>query len=513
MKYFNIGVTVVLLTSLMAVHAQGEVPQKTFLSNGVTAHRGNSLVLPENTLPAIESGIEVGADWVEVDIFLTRDGKLVVTHDRTTGRVGDQDLDVPTSTYEELAKVDVATDFRKRTGQTLAECPPQRIPLLEEVLRLVMQQNRTRLSIQPKMDCVAEAIALVKQLKAERWIGFNDGNLQYMSDVKRLAPEVPVFWDRGNTNIEEDIRTAKERGFESLVLHHEAVTPEKIERVKQAGLEIGAWTVNDPARMKKLLDQGIERIYTDAPRQLLAMKSAPKFRAVQCEGTYKHHLQGICVDDEAIYWSFTTQMVKTDLAGKLLKQVPAVNHHGDLCIHDGLVYVAVNLGKFNDPNGNADSWVYVYRADDLSLLAKHEVQQAFHGAGGIGYRDGRFFVVGGLPGGYEENYVYEYDGDFNFIKKHTVKSGHTLLGIQTATFHDGRWWFGCYGRPAELLVTDADFNMLGRYKFDCSLGLAGLADGRFLSASGRCNKETGCIGSVRLAVPDEKTGLRYVKED
>jgi len=514
MKCLNVAVAALFFAISLAGFALADTKDKTVLENGVTAHRGNSLEFPENTLPAIASGMEVGADWVEVDIFLTRDGKLVVTHDRTTGRVGDRELDVVASTYEELAQVDVATDFRKRTGKSISECPPQQIPLLEDVIKLVMQQNRTRLSLQPKMNCVAEAVALVKQLKAERWVGFNDGNLQYMSDVKRLAPEIPVFWDRGkNTNIEEDIRIAKERGFESLVLHYEAITPEKIERIKQAQLEIGAWTVNDPALMKKLLDQGVQRIYTDAPLQLLALKSASKFRAVQCEGTYKHHLQGICVDDEAIYWSFTTQMVKTDLAGKLLKKVPAVNHHGDLCIHDGLVYVAVNLGKFNDPKGNADSWVYVYRADDLSLVAKHEVQQAFHGAGGIGYRDGRFFVVGGLPGGYEENYVYEYDRDFNFIKKHTIESGHTLLGIQTATFADGKWWFGCYGRPAELLVTDADFNMLGRYKFNCSLGIAGLGDGRFLSASGRCDKETGCIGSVRLALPDEKTGLRYVKEE
>lgn len=242
-------------------------------------------------------------------------------------------------------------------------------------------------------------------------------------------------------------------------------------------------------------------------------QAASKYRPVQCEGTYSHHLQGICVDDEAIYWSFTTQIAKTDLEGKLLKKVPAPNHQGDLCIHDGLVYVAVNLGKFNDPQGNADSWVYVYRADDLSLVAKHEVQEAFHGAGGIGYRDGHFFVVGGLPNGYEENYVYEYDGDFNFIKKHTIPSGHTLLGIQTATFANDKWWFGCYGSPAILLVTDADFNLLGRYEFNCSLGIVGLGDGRFLSASGRCEKGVGCTGSARLAVPDEKTGLRYVKAD
>lgn len=231
---------------------------------------------------------------------------------------------------------------------------------------------------------------------------------------------------------------------------------------------------------------------------------SPNFSNVKCAGTYPHHLQGICTNDrDAIYWCFTTTLVKTDTTGKVQKQIPVGKHHGDLCHVDGKIYVAVNFGKFNDPNGNADSWVYVYDADDLSLLAKHETQEVFHGAGGIGVCDGHFFVVGGLPEGIEENYVYEYDADFTFVKKHVVKSGHTHLGIQTGAFANGHWWFGCYGDPKILLVTDADFKLKGRYEFDCSLGIVGLLDGQFLSASGRCEKDKGCWGSARLAAQDE----------
>ncbi|NQV23671.1 MAG: hypothetical protein HQ518_04810 [Rhodopirellula sp.] len=231
---------------------------------------------------------------------------------------------------------------------------------------------------------------------------------------------------------------------------------------------------------------------------------------MSCEGTYQHHLQGICVDDEAIYWSFTTTLVKTDLDGKLLKKVPVANHHGDLCRHDGKLYIAVNRGKFNDPQGNADSWVYVYDAANLQELARHNVQQVFHGAGGIGIQNGHFFVVGGLPDGVEENYVYEYDWDFKFLKKRIIKSGHTHLGIQTATFAHDRWWLGCYGDPKILLVTDTDFRVKGRYEFDCSLGIEGSPDGRLLAASGRCEKDKGCTGSVQVAFPDVKTGLKYL---
>jgi hypothetical protein len=114
--------------------------------------------------------------------------------------------------------------------------------------------------------------------------------------------------------------------------------------------------------------------------------SQPQYRDVTCEGFYRHHLQGICVDNEAIYWSYTTTLVKTDLDGKVLKAIPVVSHHGDLCFHDGKVYVAVNLGKFNDPRGNANSWVYVYDAKTLEEIARHEVQEvSFTGRGGVDF--------------------------------------------------------------------------------------------------------------------------------
>lgn len=236
--------------------------------------------------------------------------------------------------------------------------------------------------------------------------------------------------------------------------------------------------------------------------------SAAEYRAVACQGAYPHHLQGICVDEEAIYWSFTTKLVKTDLTGTAIKEVPVANHHGDLCCHEGKLFVAVNLGKFNDPKGHADSWVYEYLARDLSLIARHKTPEVFHGAGGIGHREGHFYVVGGLPDGINENYVYEYDAHFQFIRKHVVNSGHTHLGIQTATFAHDRWWFGCYGSPAILLVTDANFQRVKRYEYDCSLGIVGLPDGALFSATGGNTADKLCMGAVRRVVVDEERGLK-----
>lgn len=199
---------------------------------------------------------------------------------------------------------------------------------------------------------------------------------------------------------------------------------------------------------------------------------------VICEGRYGGHLQGIAGDEDGnLFWSFTVDLVKTDGEGKVLHHVEAPTHHGDLCYADGTVYVAVNLGAFNKEAGAADSWIYAYDAKDLALLWKKPIPEVVHGAGGMDVRDGHFFVIGGLPSTHEQNYVYEYDGDVRFVERHEIDSGQTFLGIQTACFAEGAWWFGCYGKPAELLKTDADFNLLARTPFDCALGVMPGPDG------------------------------------
>jgi len=224
-----------------------------------------------------------------------------------------------------------------------------------------------------------------------------------------------------------------------------------------------------------------------------------------CEGTYPHHLQGVCIDGTGnIFWSFTTELVKTNALGKVLVKIPVGNHHGDLCFQDGKIFVAVNFGAFNNPQGKSDSWVYVYDAEKLLLIAKHQTPEVIYGAGGIATHQGKFIVVGGLPKGINENYLYEYDGNFKFVKKHVLKSGYTLMGIQTATFADHQWWFGCYGK--KLVKADASFNFIAKYDIDCGLGVERVTDKLLLIGRGaKVGKRN--TGSVFLAEPSEKLGF------
>jgi len=210
--------------------------------------------------------------------------------------------------------------------------------------------------------------------------------------------------------------------------------------------------------------------------------------AIECPGDYAKHLQGLAVDDRGnIYWSFTTVLVKTDAQGKQRGRVDVPTHYGDLTWHGGKVYVAVNLGKFNEAPGAAQSWVYVHDAENLALLAKHAVPDVVHGAGGIECYGGRFFIVGGLPPAHTANTVYEYTDAFTFVRRHVIASGQTEKGIQTVCRgRDGTWWFGCYGTPAVTLCTDDTFALRGSYEFNSAVGIARTeTDGVFLVGKNR----------------------------
>jgi len=221
---------------------------------------------------------------------------------------------------------------------------------------------------------------------------------------------------------------------------------------------------------------------------------------VSLSGVYPGHLQGVCTNDrDAIYWSMTTDLVKTDASGNIVRRIAVPSHHGDLCHVEGRIHVAVNHGLFNDPAMRSDSWIYVYDADDLSFLARRPAGEVVYGAGGIAFGDGRFIVVGGLPEGADENHIYEYDRDFRTSRRIDLETGPTYKGIQTAAFDGDHWWFGCYGKPdfMEVLIrTDQAFGAIQTFAFDASTGIIPLDPHTFLVARSACGKEN-CV--ARLA--------------
>ena len=153
-----------------------------------------------------------------------------------------------------------------------------------------------------------------------------------------------------------------------------------------------------------------------------AFLSAPDAVKKVVDGKCSGHVQGMCVTSNAFYFSFHNQIVKTDWKGRFLKRAEVPRHGGDPCCHDGKLYVPVCTSGFNSKlkrGAVSKNFIYVFDAG-LKLLAKHHIPELEYGAGGIAVRDGHFFVVGGRPKDLAGNTVYEYDGNFKFVRRHEV---------------------------------------------------------------------------------------------
>jgi hypothetical protein len=196
-------------------------------------------------------------------------------------------------------------------------------------------------------------------------------------------------------------------------------------------------------------------------------------------GPFPDHLQGIAIDPAGdVYWSFTERLVKTDSQGRKIAEVAARSHLGDLAWRDGKLYVAVNHGKFNDANAAHDSWIAVHDATTLVEIERHALPEVRYGAGGVCFAGDRIVVVGGLPREHVDaldaaNEVHEYDLAFRHVRTVRLGGGWTRLGIQTAEFAFGRFFFGCYGTPRCTLVASPDLQHVERFDgADCAYGVA-----------------------------------------
>ena len=213
---------------------------------------------------------------------------------------------------------------------------------------------------------------------------------------------------------------------------------------------------------------------------------------IACAGDYGGHIQGVATDGESIYWSFTVAVVKTDLSGNILASRKAPSHQGDMCYKDGVVYVAVNLGKFNTESGGV-SQVTAYDAKTLEPIKTIPLPDMPHGAGGMTWKGDRFYIIGGLPLKHEKNYVYEYTPGFKLVKRHDLETGFTWMGIQTAAYEDNMFYFGIYGSkgdPSGVLACPEELSSYKRYTCGGSVGILKL-DGAYYVGSSPTDKKTG----------------------
>ena len=236
----------------------------------IVAHRGASFDAPENTMAAFKLGWAQKADAVELDIMLSKDGKIIVIHDKDTKRVSGVDRPVAEQTLDELRSLDAGQWKARRWAG-------EKLPLLSEVLATIPDGKRLFIEVKCGAEVVPE---LVRELKAAgkkpeqtAVIGFS---ADAMAAVKQALPHLEVFWivnikpdpksDKQPLTVDELIATAKRINADGLDLSAcDTIDKAFGDKVRAAGLKLAVWTVDDPAMARAMQNAGVQSLTTNRP--------------------------------------------------------------------------------------------------------------------------------------------------------------------------------------------------------------------------------------------------------
>lgn len=208
------------------------------------AHRGDSGRLRENTLPAIRSAIDAGAEFVEIDVRLTADGGVVVLHDPTLSRLWNVDAAVAEVTAAEVAAMSDG-DLR--------------IPTLAEVLVLFEDCPSTLLIDMETAEPAAAAHRVVAEAGASvAWCGDLDG----MRTIRRLDGSARIWmpWSGPQSPTEADVRELRPEFINS---HYLSVTRTAVDEIHALGCKVAVWTVDDELTMRWALSIGVDSVTTN----------------------------------------------------------------------------------------------------------------------------------------------------------------------------------------------------------------------------------------------------------
>jgi glycerophosphoryl diester phosphodiesterase len=236
----------------------------------IVGHRGARGLAPENTIASFETARQIGVDWVELDVHVSKDDQLVVMHDATVDRTTDGHGYLRDMTLSEIRGLDAGSWFDSRFAG-------QKVPTLPEVLEwgkgepgLVIElKGGFQQALVPK---VVDLIWNHDRVSQVILISFNHRAIQH---VKALRPEIRtgILYVARLVN---SVAVARDVGADALHPNYNYVDPDLVHEAHTAGLAVSTWTVNEPEIMGKLVEMGVDSIATDYPDRLVAVVEDPQ---------------------------------------------------------------------------------------------------------------------------------------------------------------------------------------------------------------------------------------------
>lgn len=280
MKKFLLIISTVIFLSACNIGNDWDnpMPEEGFL---IIAHRGASAYEPENTIPSFELAEDLNADYVELDVHLTKDGELIVMHDddvkRTTEAVGK----IKDYTLVELKTLTANEEKGKKVAVSgKDEEEEYEIPTLLEVFEEMGEDIRYVIELKDADQYPGIEEKLVKLMEEQEMIGadgkgypkavIHSFDKKALKQVHKIEPAIPLMqlisFDEG----EEAEVTEKELKdllayASGIDVSYEALTPAFVNTMHDEGLAVYAYTVNDPEAALKLKAMGVNGIHTDEP--------------------------------------------------------------------------------------------------------------------------------------------------------------------------------------------------------------------------------------------------------
>ena len=244
-------------------------PLSKFPQPVIFAHRGASDGAPENTMAAFQLAFEQGAHGIEFDVKLSADGEIVVIHDQTVNRTTNATGSISRLPLAAIRELDAGAWF----GEPFRH---ERIPTLHEVFAafgevLILNIELTNYNT-PFDALVPKVVSLIKKYGVERNIWFSSfypHNLMRAAELLPSAPRAQLIWP-GRMGSWQRIWGGR-IDLQAEHIYKDDISAETVKKAHQRNRRIHAWTVNDPADIRRLQAIGVDGIITDNPLAALAI--------------------------------------------------------------------------------------------------------------------------------------------------------------------------------------------------------------------------------------------------
>ncbi len=248
----------------------------------IVGHRGAAARAPENTAASLAAGLDGGADQIEVDAGLTRDGRVVLLHDTTLDRTTSGRGPLRARSWSEVSALDAGSWFSTRFAgeppidldDALAIVRP-RVPLIVEIKPIGKERAR---GIDPLDRATVEGVlSAFERTGGVRGVTMSSAGWTLLADAARRFAGLDLALTVGSTETRDPIAWAQRIGATALHPNRRLCTPTFVARARGLGLLVIPYTVNRASELGPLLEAGVDGVFTDDPaamRRLLSKQNA-----------------------------------------------------------------------------------------------------------------------------------------------------------------------------------------------------------------------------------------------